>query len=138
VTEPLDPLLAKLRAEIARVQGIRVAVLFGSHATGKNRPGSDVDVAILPSDPGMPLTTELELASALSAATGAEVDLVRMDADAPLLSREIARSGVCIYESCPGAFAAWRAMAISYFIELDEMLAPHRERFLRRLAGARS
>jgi predicted nucleotidyltransferase len=75
-------LLEKLRAAVASGPPLRIAVLFGSQATGKALAGSDVDVGILPLDPAMSMGEELAFASALSAVTGTEVDLVRLD-DAP-------------------------------------------------------
>ena len=131
-------LLEKLRAAVAGGPPLRLAVLFGSRATGKAAAGSDVDIGILPADERMPIGEELAFASALSAVTGTEVDLVRLDHAPPLLGCEIARAGVCVFEAVPGAFAAWRAAAMSEWIDFDEMIAPHRERFLRRLAGRAS
>lgn len=97
--------------------------------------GSDVDLGILPIEPQLPIAEELAFATEVSAATGTEVDLVRLDHADPLLGREIARCGVCVFEAQPGAFVAWRAFAVSQWIEFDEIIAPHRERFLRRLAS---
>jgi predicted nucleotidyltransferase len=113
---------------------MRLAVLFGSRAKGAAREGSDFDVGVLPIDPGVPLKHELALASALSGITGTEVDLVRLDRDDPLLGREIAESGQCLFESAPGAFAAYRAEAMSRWADFDETIAPHRARMLARLA----
>lgn len=110
-------------------------MLFGSRATGKARAESDYDVGVLPLDPGLSLHEELALAAKLSQALEAEVDLVRLDTEDPLLGREIAQHGICILEREPGAFAAYRADAMSRWIDFDELIAPHRERFLRRLAG---
>ncbi|GAC1518637.1 MAG: hypothetical protein NVS3B10_20590 [Polyangiales bacterium] len=131
----LSSLVAKLRAAIASGPPLRLVVLFGSQATGKAAKGSDVDIGILPADRGLPIGDELAFASTLSAATGTEVDVVRLDGAPPLLAREIAQVGVCVFEASPGAFAAWRAAAISEWIDFDEMIAPHRARFLERLAG---
>src|SRR5579863_8775454 len=66
----------RLAAAVTRGPRLRLAVLFGSRATGKARPGSDVDVGIVPVNAGLPLSEELALASALSGAATAEVDLV--------------------------------------------------------------
>jgi len=110
-------------------------VLFGSQATGLARPGSDFDIAILPVDPELSLNDELALASSLSAVAGSEVDLVRLDKDDPLLHREIVGHGTCLLEEVVGAFSSYRAGAVSRWIELEETIAPHRQRFLRRLAG---
>lgn len=132
----VDPsLLAKLRIALASGPSLRLAAVFGSRATGKARAGSDVDIGIIPTDIDIPIAAELGLASALSAIVGSEVDLVRLDTAAPLLAREVALHGVCLCEAKPGAFAAWRANAMAQWIEFDEIVAPHRARFLRRLAG---
>jgi predicted nucleotidyltransferase len=125
----------RLRAALLQGPPLRLAVLFGSRATGRSRASSDFDVGILPLSASLSLADECALASNLSAAVDAEVDLVRLDADAPLLGAEVARHGVCLLESEPGAFAAFRADAISRWLDFEETIAPHRARFLRRLAG---
>jgi predicted nucleotidyltransferase len=127
----------RLRAALADGPPLRLAVLFGSAATGRARAGSDVDVGIIPADPALALHDELALAAALSAAVSAEVDLVRLDADAPLLGAQVAREGVCLLEAEPGVFAAFRAEAISLWLDFEETIAPHRALFLRRLAEER-
>jgi predicted nucleotidyltransferase len=129
-----DPSHDRLRAALGSGPPLRVAVLFGSRATGRARPGSDFDVGIVPVDPELSLNDELLLASALSAAVSAEVDLVRLDDDAPLLGAEVVRGGICLFEATPGAFAAYRATAMSRWIDFEETIAPHRVTFLRRLA----
>ncbi len=111
-------------------------MLFGSQATGRARAGSDCDVGIIPVDPNLALHDELALASALSAAVSSEVDVVRLDGDAPLLGAEVARDGVCLFEAMPGIFAAYRAEATSKWLDFEATIAPHRARFLGRLAGS--
>jgi predicted nucleotidyltransferase len=127
----------RLRAVLAKGPMLRLAILFGSRATGREREGSDFDIGIIPVDPRLALHDELTLASALSAVVSAEVDVVRLDGDAPLLGAEVARTGVCLFEGTPGTFAAYRATAMSQWIDFEETIAPHRARFLRRLAEGR-
>lgn len=129
--------LDRLRAALSQGPPLRLAVLFGSWATGRARENSDFDVGIIPIDPHLSLREELALASVLSAAVSAEVDLVRLDGDVPLLGAEVARTGICLFESAPGAFAAYRAGAMSRWIDFDETIAPHRATFLARLAEGR-
>ena len=131
----LDPVRDRLRAALAAGPRLRLAVLFGSRATGRARDGSDFDIGILPVDPDLSLHDELTLASALSEAVGAEVDVVRLDGDAPQLGAEVARTGICLLEAAPGVFAAYRANAISVWLDFEETIAPHRAHFLRRLAA---
>lgn len=116
---------------------LHLAVLFGSRATGKAGERSDFDIGIVPVDPNLTLHEELALAAQLSAAAGAEVDLVRLDGDAPLLGAEVARAGICLFERTPGSFAAYRASAMSRWIDFEATIGPHRARFLRRLATGR-
>jgi len=130
-----EALVDRLRLALEGGPALRLAVLFGSRARGSARARSDVDVGILPVDPQLRLTAELELAARLSGAVGVEVDVVRLDEASPLLGREIARDGVALFEDAPGAFAAYRADAMSRWIDFDEIVAPHRARFLRHLAS---
>jgi predicted nucleotidyltransferase len=132
-----ETLQERLRSVLAAAP-IRLAVLFGSRAKGKARPDSDVDIGVLPVDPAWSFSEEASLASALSAVARAEIDLVRLDRDEPLLGREIARSGVCLFEVRPGEHVAWRARAMSAFIDFEGSIAPYRQRFLDRLAVRRT
>jgi len=136
VTPPEDAKLARLRSTIEASSLVRLAVLFGSRAKGTASEASDVDIGILPSEPVLALQAELGLAAVLSSVAGCDVDLVRLDADNPLLGREVARYGRCLFEAEPGLFAAYRASALSCWLDFDEVSAPHRQRFLRRLAGS--
>jgi len=129
-----EPLLLRIRSCLAAGPAVRLAVLFGSRATGRARADSDFDIGVVPVH-DLTLAEELSMASALSGATGVEVDLVRLDGDDPLLGNEVARNGVCLFEAEPGVFAAYRAMAVSRWIEWDELVAPYREAFLRRAAA---
>lgn len=94
-----------------------------------------MDVAILAKS-DLSLEAEMKLAAALSGASGLEVDLVCLDRADPLLAREVARTGVVLLEAGPGAFAAFRANAVSAWLDFDETIAPHRARFLSRVAGS--
>jgi predicted nucleotidyltransferase len=127
-------LLAKLHDVCAARATLRLAVLFGSQATGQSHAGSDFDIGILPLVE-FSLREELQLAQDLSELTGTEVDVVRLDGDDPLLGREVAETGVCIMQKREGEFAAYRARAMSTWIDFDETMAPHRKRLIQRLAG---
>ena len=132
-------LVAALLRGLAAGPPLYLAVLFGSRASGAPRgPKSDVDVGIIPVNAALSSSDELAVASALSGAVGLEVDLVRLDRDEPLLGREVAVHGVCLFEARPGVFSAWRAEATSRFIDFEETIGPHRNRLLRRIAGSRT
>lgn len=74
---------------LARHPDIRLAVLFGSLATGEERPESDLDLAI---DAGKPLGVEarITLIDELAEATGRPVDLVDLSSiGEPLLGQVV-------------------------------------------------
>ena len=78
------------------------AYLFGSRSTGKNRPDSDYDLAVLwpePFDPieGFRLAARME--SELRSLCGGEVDLVFLNQASPLLMFEVVRHGKVLYSS---------------------------------------
>ena len=132
---PLDSdLVQRLRGELLMGPPQRLAVLFGSHARGRARPDSDVDVGIVPVDPCLPLTAELDLQGRLSRVAGIDVDLVRLDGDDLLLAREVALHGVALCEDRPGAFARFRASATSDWLDFESSLGPARDRWLARVA----
>jgi uncharacterized protein len=135
VTQEPAAVLARLGAALAESSLVDLAVLFGSRARGTARTSSDYDIGVLPRAANILLKAELELAARLSSLAEAEVELVRLDGDDPLLGREVAVHGICLFEAEPGRFAAYRAAAASRWIDFDETIAPYRHAFLRRLAG---
>lgn len=98
--------LAALRAWCAR-QGIVVAALFGSRATGRARDQSDYDLALAPAPPP---AERLDWQAELEAILERDADLVFLSPETdPVLGWEIARHGRLLYEARPGDWAAWRA-----------------------------
>ena len=111
---------------------LRLAVLFGSAATGRQRPDSDLDVAILPITHGAEID-DLSLQSALTLGAGREVDLLRIDHASTLLKWQIAKSAVCLLEAAPGEFARFRARAAAEYADFAPTFERHAEHFRRRL-----
>ena len=97
VPSPDPSLLQRLREAMPGGLPLRLAVLFGSRATGPVRDDSDVDLGIIPCDPELVLGDELGEASRLSGLLGLEIDLVRLDQDNPLLGREVSLTKVFCY-----------------------------------------
>ena len=89
-----------LRAE----RGVRVAVLYGSVATGYMRPDSDVDVAVLLDSP-MDAGRKMAIISRLEAALSREVDLVDLSALTGTILKQILCKGRVLIKT-PAAFAA--------------------------------
>ena len=86
-------LLRRLRAALRTEPNVRLAVLFGSTATGTDDEGSDVDVMVALRDPNVRRLAEL--AERLSRALSRDVQLIRIsDAQsAPALMVEMLEQG---------------------------------------------
>ena len=90
-------------------QSVKLCVLFGSQATGRQRPDSDVDLAIWPSQ--MPSAqAKLAWLRELETLLGKSVSLVLVSADLdPVLGFEIVRDGRLVYEQKPELWFKHRA-----------------------------
>lgn len=133
-----DPeLVERLRAALGGGPPVRLAVLFGSAASGRQRPDSDVDVAVLAPIAGLDESLERSLHRALTRGARSDVDLVRIERASTLLTWQIALRGVLLAEASPGEFARFRARAASDYIDYAPSLAHHGEIFRRRLIEER-
>lgn len=117
--------------------GVAAAYLFGSRATGRPRPDSDTDVAVL-LRPGQPTPTLLEreaLAVALAAVLGAgEVDLVVLDG-APLeLRARVVRTGRLLAAPDPVARVRFEVDTQSRWFDVEPAHREQTAAFLRRVA----
>jgi predicted nucleotidyltransferase len=128
-------LVAQLESALRKGFPLRLAVLFGSAARGTRRPGSDLDVGIVPREPDLPLSAELDLQVELTRACGTSVDLVRLDRATTLLRFQAARDGVLLLADPPQEFARFRASAGIEHAELRILRDPAAERFRRALAA---
>lgn len=129
--------LERVRAALRDGPPLRLAVLFGSAARGSLRPGSDVDIAIVPVKTDLGLRAELDLQAALSRASGREVDLLRLDLAPTLVKWEVARSGRMLCASGPDEFARFVAEAASEYLDFAPAFQHASESFRRALAGER-
>lgn len=129
-----DPELAARLQEVLRGEWpLRLAVLFGSAASDRQREESDVDIAILPLKSGWDVAGERDLYVALARTAGADVDLVDIERAPTLLRWEIATTGRALLERGPGEFARFRARAAAEYIDFAPAFAHYGEIFRRRL-----
>jgi predicted nucleotidyltransferase len=88
---------------------VQLCVLFGSQASARVHPGSDVDLALWPSAP-VPSEARLRWICQLEAALDQDVSLVLVSADLdPVLGFEIVRQGRLIFEAQTGLWVERRA-----------------------------
>lgn len=109
--------------DFCKRNGIELLVVFGSHGTGKMRPGSDIDVAV--KFRGEARASKLELIYQLDDLfPGKDIDLVILTADTePLLLYEIFFNGRPLYEECPGIFDHGRLRAWKLYIDTEKLRA---------------
>ncbi len=104
----------KLLKRVARKYGLDLVVLFGSHASGRARAGSDVDIAVR-RQPGRmePDSLKLEIAGALERAfpEAAEVDVAFLNEASSLLLFQVATTGHPLYERRPLLFWQFQSYA---------------------------
>jgi predicted nucleotidyltransferase len=126
--EAVDPpsveRLREVVERIARREGYRLAVLFGSHARGERTP-RDVDLAIRGSGPLDTLALTNELIRELGYQPVDLCDLLTADA---LLQALVARDGVPLYEETAGEFDRFSSLAARRFADTRKFRDAERAR----------
>lgn len=93
-------LRAKIQTFAAANPGIAAVYLFGSAATGKMTPASDLDIALMCTG-HMDGFEKISMETALSNLLGRDVDLVIFHQAGVLLQHQILKYGCLIYERDP-------------------------------------
>lgn len=114
-----------LREHLAGHAEIRLAILFGSAASGRQTFESDVDVAVAARHP-LSVSERMALVSEIANATGRAVDLVDLtNASGPIVNRVLATGRVLF---CTDRALYAEIIKRALFDEAD--LAPYRRRIL--------
>jgi predicted nucleotidyltransferase len=118
--------LRSLRAALRTEPNVRLAVLFGSTATGTEHAGSDVDVLVDLDDPAVGRLADI--AGRLTGRVGREVQLVRLpDAQrTPVLMLAILREGRVLIDR-DGRWARARAQLPKWQLRVREVEGPLEE-----------
>lgn len=126
VAKPLDTVVtmknetAKLLDRIAdclrQDENVLFALIFGSYASGKQRPDSDLDLAVCYRNPPEGLDV-LYAVNDLSNAIGKEVDLVVLNRASAFLRHQVMKTGVRIFIRDDIAFRDFRDKAIRDYME---------------------
>jgi predicted nucleotidyltransferase len=129
---PRDRILSVLQAG----PPLRLAMLFGSAARGTAHAGSDLDIGIVPVDPELALSIELDLQAELARVCGRDVDLVRLDRAPTLVKWKVARDGQVLLQWSPSEAARFVASAASEYLDFAPSFERAAERFRRSLVRA--
>jgi predicted nucleotidyltransferase len=134
-----DPAVPELERQIldalAGVPELALVVLFGSRATGRARPDSDLDLAILPAEgsaiPRRKLVARVAVDLAELAPHG-RVDVVLLDEAPVVLRQRIMETGRVLRCDDP---AAWRVRTMREYGDTERVRRLLRRAQYRRLSG---
>jgi predicted nucleotidyltransferase len=109
---------------------LSLVVRFGSTATGRERDGSDVDVAVWTTRPyrdrGEEFLGELEAALDEVIEDERELDVVLLNDADPVLLFEVASTGQCLYEQTPVSFIEFRSWAARVYDDTEKFRRANR------------
>jgi predicted nucleotidyltransferase len=111
----LSAAVEALRAAIADLQAIYV---FGSVATGQERPDSDVDLAVLASRP-LEGEARWRLQEGIAAGLGRDVDLVDLRAASTVMQVQVLRTGRLLFEPEGSGRALFEATVLGAYTRLN-------------------
>ncbi len=131
-----------VREAVAGVLASRPEVLagyvFGSVSSGRARPTSDVDVAVLVNPAVMrrnPSKYRLNLMADLGAALHAfDVDLVLLNSAPPALAQNVVSGGAVVSERCRAERIRFQVHTLNRFLDTQPMRDLHIDRLKRRYA----
>lgn len=107
-------------AELAGKYGLDFVVLFGSQATGRTHPKSDVDIGVISHSE----VDRLKLMNEMDKIFGREdVTVVDLSMASPTLMRAIVIDGKLLYEHERAMFLKWKFYAIRTWMETDWLRA---------------
>ncbi len=113
------------QSEVSRIESAlaelepRVVYVFGSHGTGRERPDSDLDLAIL-SDKALDPVQLFEISNRLADELGKEVDLVDLTCASAVMRKEVLRTGERLIVLDPRGACEFEMLALSDYARLNE------------------
>lgn len=124
-----EALMAAIRRAVTPLPNVRAALLFGSRATGRATPASDIDVAILLDE--APTSTRKDVLMSLIAALGQELrsdrlDVVLLNDAPPKLAFHTLKYGRVAFERAPEDLHRFRVATYSRHADYEPT-----ERFFR-------
>lgn len=131
------PLVDAIQRALASSGEVEAALLFGSHATGRARVDSDIDVAVLLKTAPTSSTRKqilMSLASALGRELRADrVDLVLLNDAPPKLAFHVLKHGIVAFVRDPVVLHRFRVATYSRHADYEPV-----ERFFRRVTKERA
>lgn len=130
MTRALD--IAALSAVFGRYPSVKAVYLFGSYASGKAHPNSDVDLAVVPAD-RTAREQRLEMLTDLTRIGLDRVDLVFLDTDDLTLQYEAVSPNKVVYQTSDFDAGAFYSRVIRRYLDFLPYLERQRQAYKRRL-----
>jgi predicted nucleotidyltransferase len=121
----LDSILRALIPYFQSRPDVQFGYLFGSVVSGRARPDSDIDIAVLVSDKmirGDPLKLRIRLMTDLMKLLNRDdVDLVLLNQAPPLLAHRILSKGRLIFERSASSRVAFQVRTVNRYLDTQPM-----------------
>lgn len=127
-----DAELQNLLTPLCEQYRVRLIILFGSSVTGRRRPDSDLDLALLGDVPLDLVTVTTDVIRLLHTD---RVDVVDLRRASPLLAMEVARHGRLVYERQPGIHLEFISLAVRRYIDTKKLRDAQKDALHRFLAS---
>lgn len=129
-----ETVLRQLLADYARsIEGLDLLFLFGSHASGRARAESDVDIALSFTHEMIPEAEKrIELIGSLSDQLGREVDLVVLNQASPILKMQVLRNGEKLFERDRRAYSDFFVKTVNEYDYLKRVRHVNEQKMLER------
>lgn len=114
-------------SEIAKIHGLDMIVLFGSQATGKTHPKSDIDMAVI-SKKSFEKSKIMDDFSKLFKRE--DVEVVNLSNASPTLMRAVVVDGRLLYERESGMFFQWKLYAIWVWMDTEWLRSLSRKKMI--------
>lgn len=132
----------KIARVFANRPEIAAAYIFGSVASGRARPDSDIDIGVLVDPKALPkdrLKYRLNLMRDLGAALERfDVEVVLMNEAPPALAQNILAKGKRVFERSRATRVAFQVRSLNVFLDTETMRRHHLQALKRRYLKQRS
>jgi len=122
---------------VAKRREIQAAYIFGSVITGRTRPDSDIDVALLLNEKSACLRAldyRLKVAADIRKAIGRmDLDLVILNNAPPVLAHQVLSKGKLVFERSRSARVAFQVRTVNLYLDTEPMRALFRRYLKRRI-----
>ena len=127
----------RLAEVFKRYPQIQAIYMFGSQAAGRAGRGSDLDLAIIATDPSLK-EKKLDILAELARLGYCDVDLVFLGEDDLVLAYEALRQNRLLYAAPGFDRGATYSKIVRKFLDFEPYLRVQREAYKRRIIGAKT